>query len=290
MTSMTSTQELLHFPMKSQRTEDPHQVNEEYDCVATSLAACVQFLTGIATSGSELKNSVYGVNYVGATVVDDYRAEVAKRGVLLRTMSGTPQQLLQTIRDELALGHPVVASEIDPYVDASLGWSHMIAFYACSATNLTAMDPYIAQPVTKNDAAWVDLLKYNEVWPLSHQSAQHDQPVQPVQHVPQGWKDDGTTLTAPNGIKVLKDFRSYVLTHNWQATNLPLEPQKQVAQLEVSNPALGGGVCQHFRMTTLEATTNKKVFEAWSGQELLALQQLCAQVTRERDTLKSQKK
>jgi hypothetical protein len=279
---MSSTQELIHFPMKSQRTEDPTQVNEEYDCVATSLAACIQFLTGTATTGSELKNIVYGASYVGATVISDYSAEVARRGVLLRTISGTPHELLQTIRAELALGHPVVASEIDPYVDASLDWSHMIAFYACSATNLTAMDPYIAQPVTKDDAAWANVLKYNEVWPLSRQVTL------PVQHVPQGWKDDGTTLTAPNGIKVRSDFRSYVLTHDWPSANLPLEAQKMVAQLEISDPALGGGDCQHFRLTTLEATTKKGVFEAWTGQELLALRQLCAQLTEERDALKRQ--
>ena len=277
---MTATQELIHFPMKSQRTEDPGQVNEEYDCVATSLAACIQFLTGSATTGSELKNIVYGTSYVGATVISDYTDEVAKRGVLLRTISGTPRELLQTIRAELALGHPVVASELDPYVNASLDWSHMIAFYACSATNLTAMDPYIAQPVTKDDTAWVNVLKYNEVWPLSRKE------MLPTQHVPLGWKDDGTTLTAPNGIKVLKDFRSYVLTHNWQSDDLPLEPQKHIAQLEVSDPALGGGDCQHFRMTTLEATAQKGVFEAWTGQELLALAQLCTQLTKERDALK----
>jgi hypothetical protein len=279
---MSSTQELVHFPMKSQRTEDPSQVNEEYDCVATSLAACIQFLTGAATTGSELKNSVYGVSYVGATVISDYSAEVAKRGVLLNTIGGTPRELLQTIRNELALGHPVVASEIDPYVDASLGWSHMIAFYACSATGLTAMDPYIAQPVTKDDAAWVSVLKYNEVWPLTRKEAA------PMQHVPQGWKDDGTTLIAPNGIKVLRDFRSYVLTHAWQSADLPLESQQSVAQLEISDPALGGGDCQHFRMTTLEATSKKGVFVAWTGQELLALHLLCTQLTSERDALKSQ--
>ncbi|GHO85793.1 hypothetical protein [Dictyobacter formicarum] len=274
--------ELSNFPMKSQRTEDPTQANREYDCVATSIAACIQFLTGQSTTGSQLKNSIYGASYIGATYVSDYVAEVAKHGVVLHTIDGEMSTLLPRIRAELAQGHPVVAAELDPYVNAALDWTHMIAFYGCTPTTLTAMDPYIAQPVTKSDADWLKVLKYNEVWPLSKQEPAL------VEHVPTGWKDDGTTLTAPNGNPVVKGFRSYILTHGWDSDDLPLEAEQSVSQLEVGNPGLGGGSRQRFRRTTLEWNPTHAVFEAWTGQELIALEQLGRQLTKERDTLKAQ--
>lgn len=274
--------ELPAFPMKSQRTEDPTQVNREYDCVATSIAACVQFLTGHPTSGSELKNVIYGSAYVGATVISDYVDEVARRGAILRTFAGVPQELVAEIRAELAQGHPVVASEIDPYVSADLGWSHMLAFYACTATTLTAMDPYIAQPVTKSDADWMRVLKYNEVWPL----LKKEEPA--MVHIPAGWKDDGTTLTAPNGFPIVQGFRAYLLSHAWTPDNLPVEAEQHVSQLEISNASLGAGSRQRFRLTTLEWTAQRGVFVAWTGPELLALNQLSQQLRQERDALKLQ--
>lgn len=274
--------ELQNFPMKSQRTEDPGQVNAEYDCVATSIAAGVQFLTGQPLTGSELKNRIYGANFVGATYMSDYVAEVARHGVTLRTLTGTMPGLLGNIREELALGHPVIAAELDPYVSADLDWTHMLAFYGCTATTLTAMDPYIAQPVTKTDAEWSKVLKYNAIWPL----------VKPqpglVEHVPPAWKDDGTTLLAPNGIPVVKGFRSYILVHGWDGDDLPLEAEQGAAQLEISNPSLGGGTRQRFRRSTLEWTRVRGVFEAWTGPEMIALDQLSRQLTKERDTLKAQ--
>ncbi len=40
--------------------------------------------------------------------------------------------------------------------------------------------------------------------------------------VPAGWRDDGTMLVAPNGIAVIKGFRQYVLSSNWNPANVPL--------------------------------------------------------------------
>lgn len=88
--------------------------------------------------------------------------------------------------------------------------------------------------------------------------------------IPANWKDDGKTLTAPNGIQVVQGFRDYVLSHNWDTANLPLETAQGLTPLELSNPGLGGGTRQTFRWTVLEWTSKQGVFEAWSGQELLA--------------------
>jgi hypothetical protein len=87
------------------------------------------------------------------------------------------------------------------------------------------------------------------------------------------WHDDGTTLTAPNQKVVVKGFREYVLHHNWDPANLPLENEHGQNPLEASNPAQGGGTQQAFHRAVLEWTPARGVFEMWTGQELLGLRQ-----------------
>ena len=43
--------------------------------------------------------------------------------------------------------------------------------------------------------------------------------------VPQGWSDDGHTLIAKNGRKVVAGFRGWILTHDWNPENVPLEEE-----------------------------------------------------------------
>ena len=86
--------------------------------------------------------------------------------------------------------------------------------------------------------------------------------------VPTGWHDDGTTLTAPNGVKVVHGFRDYVLAHNWDAANEPVMAEFGTSLLEASNPSLGGGSQQLFRWSMLGYTTQRGVFFEWLGQEL----------------------
>lgn len=86
--------------------------------------------------------------------------------------------------------------------------------------------------------------------------------------IPTGWHDDGTTLTAPNGVKIGTGMRNYVLAHNWNSNNWPLSEEFHAQQLEGSNPSLGGGTQQFFRWTVLEWNQARGVFEMWVGQEL----------------------
>lgn len=89
--------------------------------------------------------------------------------------------------------------------------------------------------------------------------------------IPAGWKDDGLTLTAPNGHKVVRGFREYILTHPWHPENVPLQEEAGRTPLEESNPSLGGGTQQVFNWTMLEWTPSRGVFVAWIGRELLQL-------------------
>lgn len=91
--------------------------------------------------------------------------------------------------------------------------------------------------------------------------------------IPTGWKDDGSTLTAPNGITVVHGFRDWILSHAWDGANWPLEKEHGQNPLEDSNTAIGGGTEQTFRTTRLEWTPANGVFIGWLGQEYLKLRQ-----------------
>jgi N-acetyl-anhydromuramyl-L-alanine amidase AmpD len=106
--------------------------------------------------------------------------------------------------------------------------------------------------------------------------------------IPFGWKDDGTILTAPNGVPVVHGFRQYILEYQdnfgrtWDANNTPMAPEEARSTLERGNPGLGAGTLQTFKGTQgyparLEWTKDGGVFSAYAGQELYATEHLLAQ-------------
>ncbi|HET8908122.1 MAG TPA: hypothetical protein VFN11_14280 [Ktedonobacterales bacterium] len=92
--------------------------------------------------------------------------------------------------------------------------------------------------------------------------------------VPTGWKDDSVagTLTAPNGVAVVRGFRTYVLNHPWDANNYPLRVEAAVDSVEPGNPSVGAGSRQDFRMGALGYTATRGVYQVWVGQDVLALE------------------
>ena len=86
--------------------------------------------------------------------------------------------------------------------------------------------------------------------------------------VPTGWSDDGTTLTAPNGHKVVEPFREYVLNNPWNAENLPLGEAYNANPIEQSNPQSGTGTRQDFRYSSLGQIQQQVVFLIPLGDEL----------------------
>jgi len=117
--------------------------------------------------------------------------------------------------------------------------------------------------------------------PPSGYDPRKDTPMPNTPTVPKGWKDDGNTLTAPNGHKVIRGFRQYVLNHEWNPDNFPLQEEVALNPVEESNSSLGAGTQQVFRWTTLEWTPSRGVIVAYVGQELM-------KVRADRDALKAQ--
>jgi hypothetical protein len=96
--------------------------------------------------------------------------------------------------------------------------------------------------------------------------------------VPTGWKDDGKTLVAPNGVPVVMGFREYVLGHSWDANNWPLAAEQVVSSgsIEPGNVSIGPGSRQDFRLTSLGWTETRNVYVIYVGQDIRALEQQLA--------------
>jgi hypothetical protein len=200
------------------------------------------------------------------------------------------------LRAWLALGYPVIVAGAETgFYDLALGdvvpypWkpsgSHIIVLTGVAANgnflvrdtaNVTSLsNPNALRPGPRvYDAQRMQLISATAIVPpwLPRPPAGFD-PTQSdfVPVIPKGWRDDGATLTAPNGHRVVLGFRRYVLTHAWDPANLPLQEEQARSLLEESNPALGSGTQQVFNWTTLEWTPARGVFTAWSGPELLKL-------------------
>lgn len=93
-------------------------------------------------------------------------------------------------------------------------------------------------------------------------------------HVPAGWRDDGVTLTAPNGHTVVLGFRAYILADpNWPAVDQPQEEERHLSQTEWHNPALGSGQRQVFLRTVLRFNSAAEGVQRIDlGADLLALE------------------
>ena len=99
-----------------------------------------------------------------------------------------------------------------------------------------------------------------------------------VSAIPRGWKDDGKTLVAPNGVPVVMGFREYVLAHTWDANNWPLAAEQVIngGSIEPGNAAIGPGSRQDFRLTSLGWTESRNVYMIYVGQDIRALEQQLA--------------
>jgi GH25 family lysozyme M1 (1,4-beta-N-acetylmuramidase) len=69
--------------------------------------------------------------------------------------------------------------------------------------------------------------------------------------IPSGWTDDGKILTAPNGITITTGFRGFILSHAWDAANVPLGPEHESDPASTAEPQLGNGTRMDFVYNSL---------------------------------------
>lgn len=154
--------ELKNFPMISQRDGD---INQDFDCVPASIAACLSWLTGRAFSAREIKDAVYGTSYQGGTSASSFVSYCDQHGVKLYPINGygSGMSLVMALHNAIQHNKPCLITEPDPYLT---GWTHVCAAYAEVSGGITVMDPWIDAPVTKSDSAWASQLQENQIWVL----------------------------------------------------------------------------------------------------------------------------
>lgn len=168
---------LLNFPhidqLNSPTLDGRPDENREFNCVPSSICAGLRYLTADNSfEPDQLKDAAYGESLANSgTAASAYVDFCAQHGAKLYPINGTPSELISAAHQHLALGHPVIFTEPDPYCTPyqrdTLGWTHVCVFYKDDPSGtLTAMDPFGqgGHDVTNSDAVWEGLLRYNQIW------------------------------------------------------------------------------------------------------------------------------
>lgn len=161
-------------------------------------------------------------------------------------------------------------------------------------------------PMRKGDASG-GIIEHCDIAPLSRARCPGNYPMNELfaylqggimSGVPQGWRDDGTTLFSPNNVQggpevpIQGRMRDYILANNWPNANVAITEAHHLDQMELSNAALGSGWVQEFRYARLEIPDAGPhagvVIWGWLGQELHHLELLLQEAQAELAQLKAQ--
>ena len=233
---------LDNFPTLCQNNEDHgHQypdVNAGMDCVPTSIAAALTWFTGAQYYGDELIDqvSVYGPTYTGGTAAANFEDYCAQRGVSLFPMDGSPPQLVVAIHSELHQNRPVLVTVPGQWNNPKTSGqnpgdvTHVMVVCGDGPGSIQVMNPWNGAFEEYSDS-WFELkLCYGQIWPMEKKSM-----------VPDGWTDDGTTLTAPNGVKINTGFREFIMKQPyWYGENQPLAPEHEADPVSSVTPEFNG--------------------------------------------------
>ncbi len=219
---------LENFPMINQNAsptlDGRPDENHYYNCVESSICAIILYyhpeLRGKVTPDS-LKDQRLGEGWVNRGSDAAWFVQLClKYGIKLYSVTASSTQ------EQVALGHkllqslkPVIFTEIDPYIDQRRfpGTTHASVWFKEVPGGLGALDVFTGRVIEKSDAAWANDLRGNVLWTADKQPVQQSSFI-----VPENWHDDGTTLTAPNGHKVVRGFRLEIGKGNWDKNNMPL--------------------------------------------------------------------
>lgn len=202
-------------------------INQFEDCVPDVIDMGVAAVTGNKEHGGAWwKNAVYGVRYTGGTAAIAYIEVARQQGANLFAIDNNANaQLVQDIHSQIQQGHPVVATEPDPYEPQPNSDSHVLLFYSEAPGELSVIDPFYGQIITKKDNEWQSILEFHEIWGMS--AIKGEIPV-PNTNIPTGWSlsKDKKTLTAPNGMPVYMGFAQRILSDSsWVPSNVPLDKE-----------------------------------------------------------------
>ena len=228
---MTAT--LLPCPIVNQRTEPGNDgrppEDGNMDCVPASLASMARALRpALHITADGLHDAAYGQGYIGLMDPARFVHLLAGYGLNLVPRTGTPKALYFRANVEILGGHPVLLSIPSDWNNnpPTSKYAHMVAGRGVSDSQgawLEMMNPWTAQ-YERHDAGWwysrLGACGYKCAWVMEATGMP----------IPTGWTDDGMTLTAPNGVKVVRGFRDHILAAAaWSSALVPMAPEYGIA-------------------------------------------------------------
>ena len=248
------------------------------DCVPASLASMAAALLRTPQNADAYHDDVYGQGYVGLQNPQLYVPYLAAKGLKLIAYTGTPADLLARALATIRSGKPVLLSIPSDWNDnpPTSQFAHMVAGCDVDSTHgtdwdhltLTAMNPWTAAYQTQTLNWWQERLAmcaYKAMWVMEGGSSVG---------VPTGWRDDGTTMVAPNGVQVVHGFRAYILGHTWDAGNVPLNLEYHADPVSPAHPEWLDGQRQDFRdgsLVWLKQFQDRGSFAAENGADFAAV-------------------
>jgi hypothetical protein len=223
--------ELHNFPMVNQlvnynTTTGAPANNALYDCVPSSIAAGLDYLTGKTFDPDTMKDWAYGPDYANSgTAATAFISYCAQQGVALYAIDAdNDNATIMLAHKMIQKGLPVIFTQQDDYA-SDPGYTHVCVWYSEISGFLTAMDPFGGFPLTYDDATWSSRLRANELWLMEK-----------MMPIPHGWSDNATTnvLTCPNGKIAVHGFRQHILdAPTWDGNDALLENEVAVDNIEL---------------------------------------------------------
>lgn len=272
---MSITNTLPGFPLVSQLhepTADGHpDENARWNCVPASLSAGLMYLLKRPFDGDELKDAVYGQGYTGAQSAASYIAYCRSLGVaLLPYDNPSGWSLTRHLHSELLAGRPLLLTmgsqwgipPPDPLHPT--GSTHVGIAAGWGPGWLRVMNPWGGFWHDGDDAYWAARLCFGQIWSMAPIHTTGDRPM-----IPNGWHDDGSTLTAPNGNRVVRGFRDFILSYpgGWDATNQPCADE--MAGITPANPldpkGCTGSIQYFYNSVLVWQSCDNHIFLTYSG-------------------------
>ena len=265
--------QLSGFPLVNQNREptmDGHpDENAPNNCVAADVAAILEYFTGKPYDGDEIKDAVYGQGYTGPMDPAHFVAYMAEQGVQWKETTGEASALILAAHAYIADGKPVLLQIPSAWNDEpppTSGSTHAVVAVKEDAGSLTCMNPWGGFWHYGSDSYWTERVRYGSIWFAEVVTV----------GVPQGWRDDGKTLVAPNGVAVTLGFRDYILGHAWSAADVPQAVEYGAPEVSLGGH-FGAGTRQDFTFTSLIYTQAKGIVPApVAADYAVAMQQLAA--------------
>lgn len=170
--------QLANFPqldqLHDQTTDGYPAENADMDCVPTSIAAALEWLTGRTFDGDGVLDAVpaYGEGYTGGTSASAFVDYCAQQGVKLSSIDGTPAQLVAMLHTLVHQGQPALVTIPGQWNNPATSGAnpgpvtHVCCVCGDGPGEIRMMNPWGGFWHDAVDAWLENKLCYGQIWPM----------------------------------------------------------------------------------------------------------------------------